>query len=92
MTDQYTMQDPTTQSPTPKFTEQQQEGPGLAKEMTAPKPNHGEDTYRGTGRLTGRKALISGADSGIGRADAIASTREGADVALFYLPPEEPDA
>jgi NAD(P)-dependent dehydrogenase (short-subunit alcohol dehydrogenase family) len=92
MTDQYTMQDPTTQYPTPEFTPQQQRGPGLAKEMTGPKPDHGEDTYRGTGRLTGRKALITGADSGIGRAVAIAFAREGADVALSYLPAEEPDA
>ncbi len=57
-----------------------------------PRPNHGEQSYRGTGRLKGRKALITGADSGIGRAAAIAFAREGADIALSYLPVEEPDA
>ena len=91
MADQYTMQDPTTQYPQPKFDEQSQAGPGLAKEMD-PKPDHGEQTYRGTGRLAGRKALITGADSGIGRAVAIAYAREGADIALSYLPEEEADA
>ena len=91
MADQYTMQDPTTQYPKPELPTQQQGGPGLAREMT-PKPDHGEDTYRGTGRLTGRKALVTGADSGIGRAVAIAFAREGADVVLSYLPEEEADA
>jgi NAD(P)-dependent dehydrogenase (short-subunit alcohol dehydrogenase family) len=57
-----------------------------------PRPDHGEDSYRGTGRLEGRLALITGADSGIGRAVAIAYAREGADVALSYLPSEEADA
>jgi len=85
------MQDPTTQYPNPEFPKQQQPGPGLDREMT-PKPDHGEDSYRGTGRLTGRKALITGADSGIGRAAAIAFAREGADVVLSYLPQEEADA
>ena len=65
--------------------------PGLAQEM-APKPDHGEKTYRGSRRLEGRKALITGADSGIGRAVAIAFAREGADIALNYLPEETPDA
>src|SRR5947209_2641925 len=76
MISQYTMQDPTSQYPTPKFDEQQQTGPGLAREMT-PKPDHGESSYVGSGRLEGRKAVITGADSGIGRAVAIAFAREG---------------
>jgi NAD(P)-dependent dehydrogenase (short-subunit alcohol dehydrogenase family) len=57
-----------------------------------PKPDHGETSYRGSGRLNGRKALITGGDSGMGRAAAIAYAREGADVAINYLPDEEPDA
>src|ERR1700728_2581800 len=57
-----------------------------------PKPDHGETSYKGSGRLMGRKALITGGDSGMGRAAAIAYAREGADVVINYLPDEEPDA
>jgi NAD(P)-dependent dehydrogenase (short-subunit alcohol dehydrogenase family) len=65
--------------------------PGLTSEMSE-RPDHGEDSYRGSGRLTGKRALITGGDSGIGRAVAIAFAREGADVLISYLPEEEPDA
>ena len=88
---QYEMQDPTKQYPGPEFAKQTQSVPGLAKDMD-PKPDHGETSYQGLGRLKGRKALITGADSGIGRAAAIAIAREGADVAINYLPSEEADA
>jgi NAD(P)-dependent dehydrogenase (short-subunit alcohol dehydrogenase family) len=88
---QYEMQDPTRQYPRPEFPDQTQSPPGLAREMD-PKPDHGEESYQGFGRLKGRKALITGADSGIGRAAAIAFAREGADIALNYLPSEKPDA
>ncbi len=68
-----------------------QEQPGLTSE-TDPKPDHGEDTYVGSGKLEGRRALITGGDSGIGRAAAIAFAREGADVAIVHLPEEAEDA
>lgn len=77
--------------PAPPFPAQPQQPPGLASKMI-PLPDHGEKSYRGSGRLAGRKALITGGDSGIGRAVAIAYAREGADVAINYLPEEEPDA
>lgn len=89
--DQFTLQNPLTQYPHPPFPAQGQAAPGLDAEMR-PKPDHGEHTYKGFGRLAGRRALITGADSGIGRATAIAFAREGADIALNYLPTEEADA
>lgn len=85
------LQDPTTKYPRPPFVHQNQPWPALASKMD-PKPDHGETSYKGSGRLMGRKALITGGDSGMGRAAAIAYAREGADVAINYLPQEEPDA
>lgn len=73
------------------FPAQEQEQPGLTDE-TMPEPDHGEESYVGAGRLTGRRALITGGDSGIGRAVAIAFAREGADVAIAHLPEEKEDA
>ncbi|HBC6265338.1 SDR family oxidoreductase [Escherichia coli] len=77
--------------PVPPFPHQRQPFPGLAGKMQ-PRPDHGEESYQGSGRLTDRKVLITGGDSGIGRAVAIAFAREGADVAINYLPDEEEDA
>ena len=85
------LQDPTTKYPRPPHPRQSQPWPGLAGSMD-PKPDHGETSYRGSGRLAGRRALIMGGDSGMGRAAAIAFAWEGADVAINYLPDEEPDA
>lgn len=73
------------------FPAQHQDQPGLT-DMTEPAPDHGEDSYVGHGRLEGRRALITGGDSGIGRAVAIAFAREGADVAIAHLPEEQADA
>lgn len=84
-------QNPVDKYPKPPFPKQSQPWPGLAGRME-PRPDHGETSYRGAGRLQDRRALITGGDSGIGRAAAIAYAREGADVVINHLPQEEPDA
>ncbi len=89
--DQTTQQDPKEQGAQLPFPEQPQNPPGLESEMT-PKPDYGEQTYKGFGRLEGKAAIITGGDSGIGRAVALAFAREGADVLISYLPEEESDA
>jgi NAD(P)-dependent dehydrogenase (short-subunit alcohol dehydrogenase family) len=89
--DQTDPADPTTQHRTEDFGEQQIDHPGLTGDMDVT-PDHGERSYRGSGRLEGKRAIVTGGDSGIGRAVAIAFAREGADVVLSYLPEEEADA
>ena len=91
MADQTSKTDPTEQFDQPEHTDEQQAPPGLTEDMQST-PDHGEDSYRGSDRLTGKRAVITGGDSGIGRAVALAFAREGADVLISYLAEEESDA
>ena len=91
MTDQTTMTDPTTQYEQPASAGEEIAHPGLTTDMRT-QPDHGEESYRGSDRLSGKRAVITGGDSGIGRAVALAFAREGADVLISYLPEEESDA
>src|ERR671910_3309519 len=84
-------EDPTRKHPQPDFPRQDQRHPGWTGPMDPP-PDHGEDSYRGSGLLKDRKAVLTGGDSGIGRAVALAYAREGADVLFTYLDEEESDA
>ena len=90
MNSQHKMQDPRKQYPVMDIPPQTQPEPGLDAELR-PQADHGYESYVGSGRLSGRKALITGGDSGIGRAVAVAYAREGAAVALSYLPSEQSD-
>jgi NAD(P)-dependent dehydrogenase (short-subunit alcohol dehydrogenase family) len=91
MTEAHQQQDPTRQHARPEFPQQDQPHPGWTGPMDPP-PDHGEESYRGSGLLTDRKTVLTGGDSGIGRAVAIAFAREGADVVFTHLPEEEKEA